>query len=76
MIKKITKLSGKPDSSLPVGYWCEGYAPTNPIIGEPFTLKKPLRTPHMEPFDWFSTTTVLDFDGKIITTKNSKWEIS
>jgi hypothetical protein len=73
---KLTKVSGKPDSSIPIGYWVKGLPARAPEIGRSFVLTGPIDTSLREHFDWFKTTTVMSFDGKVITTKNSKWEIS
>jgi len=71
---RITKLSGKSESSLPVGYWVDGTAYKLPRVGKPFWIEPVNRTSAKDRFDWFSTTEVVAFNGKVITTRNSKWK--
>ena len=71
---KITKLSGKPISSIPIGYWVDGTAYKLPRVGKQFWIEPVNRTSAHDRFDWFSTTEVVAFDGEVITTQNSKWK--
>lgn len=70
----ITKLSGKPGSSIDPGYWVNGLERYEPKAGDRYSIEPVHGTSLGEPFDWFNTSKVISFDGKIITTRNSKWE--
>ena len=75
-MRRITKISGKPNSSISVGYWVEGWEAHPPKVGLPYKMAAPIRTSENDRFAWFSTTTVISVDGDVITTKNSKWRMS
>lgn len=74
---RITKLSGKPVSSIEVGYWVIGFRlGVEPVIGLPYMLMPIEETSLKEYwFDWFSTTDVSSYEDGVITTKNSKWKL-
>lgn len=74
---RLTKLSGKPVSSIEVGYWVVGYRlQVEPIIGMPYMVMPVEGTSLGEHwFDWFSTTNVNSYEDGVITTNNSKWRI-
>lgn len=69
---KITKLQGRSDKIKP-GYWVDGVAILEPKEGQPYLIDPVNRTSNNDRFDWFHTSLVKDFDGKVITTANSKW---
>lgn len=76
----MTKLSGKPDSSYPVGSKIEGPAWIKPEVGDCFKLDGYIKTSKNERFSWFSTTEVNQIDevvggGVVIHTKNSSWRV-
>jgi len=77
----MTKISGKEDSSYPVGSIIEGPQWNKPKVGEIYKLDGYIKTSLNERFEWFSTTPVLSIDnvkggGIIISTENSKWRIN
>lgn len=77
---RMTKISGKEDSSYPVGAIIEGPAWSKPKVGERFRLDGYIKTSKNERFEWFHTTEVLSLvevagGGTIITTTNSQWRI-
>lgn len=77
----ITKLLGKQNATLPVGYAVEGPEENPPEIGKQYSLSGYIRDSNNDRFEWFQTTEVTSInhmsDGKIrIETKNSVWEIT
>jgi len=77
---KITKLSGKEGSHIPVGYWVKGWL-IEPIKKDHnLHMISPIVTSDNQPFAWFATTDVLkisnnDDGSQILKTKNSIWKL-
>jgi hypothetical protein len=73
---RITKLSGKPKSHINIGYWVEGQTmKLKPTVGKEYYLAPVNKTSLADRFDWFSTTPVIQFDGDVIVTQNSRWKL-
>lgn len=72
---KLTKLSGKPDASIPVGYWAEGFEHPmlQPKIGDVYIIYGPMVTSLKERFDHLIITQLKKIRGRILTTQNSRW---
>lgn len=74
MIVKLTKLNGKPDASIQVGYWVKGIESLRPELDKPYQLWGGIVTSRNEPFAWFSTTPLAEIEGDLLITQNSTWK--
>lgn len=72
---KLTKLSGKPDASIPIKYWAIGfeYPDSPPKVGEAYIIYGPIVTSLQETFDYLLITKLKKIGRKILTTQNSRW---
>ncbi len=77
---KLTKIAGKPDSRIKVGYAMEGPTFKDPEIGKKFYLDGRIMDSNGNHLQWFHTTIVDRIEdkvggGKFIYTQNSTWLI-
>lgn len=77
---KLTKLSGKPNSSTKIGYWVQGVLHSPIKLGKPACLDAPVSTSsNNEHHHWFRTTMIDRIEDKaygtqqVIYTQNSTW---
>lgn len=73
-IVKLTKLSGKPDSSILPGFSVEGPEVWPPEIGEAYHLDGYIRNSDGETWLWFHTTEVMAIEEDVLVTQNSRWK--
>lgn len=73
-IVKLTKLAGKPDATLPIGFAVEGPDYAEPTVGKAYRLTGYIRTSDGEKWEWFATTPLIEIDGDLLITQNSTWK--
>ncbi len=71
----IEKVSGKPDATLPIGFWVSGYIHEYPQHQERVVLSNPIESSDRAHYDWFQTSTIVEIVDGMIHTKNSVWKI-